>query len=72
MTSFELLRSLAVVFHLTGLLVCLLGLHLARHPQRRWPGRALALCGFIIAATPTLLQLFGIIEPVPISAAPPN
>ncbi|MBY5927134.1 MULTISPECIES: hypothetical protein [unclassified Halomonas] len=70
MTPFELLRSLAVVFHMSGLVVCLLGLHIAR--THRWPRRLLAACGFIIAATPTLLQLFGIVEPMPVPAVLPE
>ncbi|MGQ7248194.1 hypothetical protein ACUN9Y_12760 [Halomonas sp. V046] len=71
MTSFEVLQSVSVIFHLAGLAVCLAGLGLARRPQRRWIGRSLALLGFIIAATPTLLQLLGVIEPVPMSSLPP-
>ncbi|MEQ6916708.1 hypothetical protein [Halomonas aquatica] len=72
MTTFELLQMLGYVFNILGLLVCIGGLTLARRPGRRLLGRSLAVLGFVIAATPVLLQLFGLVEPVPVGSLPPR
>ncbi|APE31733.1 hypothetical protein BOX17_12670 [Halomonas aestuarii] len=72
MTTFELMQMLGYVFNILGLLVCIGGLTLARRPERRLLGRSLAVLGFVIAATPVLLQLFGLVEPMPAGALPPN
>ena len=72
MTTYELMQMLGYVFNILGLLVCIGGLTLARRPERRLLGGSLAVLGFVIAATPVLLQLFGLVEPIPASALPPN
>lgn len=72
MTTFELMQMLGYVFNILGLLICIGGLTLARRPDRRLLGRGLAVLGFVIAATPVLLQLFGLVEPIPAGALPPR
>lgn len=72
MTTFDLLQMLGYVFNILGLLICIGGLTLARRPERRVLGRSLAVLGFAIAATPLLLQLFGVVQPVPAGAMPPR
>lgn len=71
MTAYQLLQMLGYVFNVAGLLVCLAGLSLARRPRHRRTGRLLAALGFVIAATPVLAQLFGLVEPLPAGALPP-
>ncbi|TDO06889.1 MULTISPECIES: hypothetical protein [Halomonas] len=70
MTTYELLQILGYAFNILGLLVCIGGLTLARRPDRRLLGRGLAALGFLIAATPVLVQLLGLVEPVPVGALP--
>lgn len=72
MTAYQLLQMLGYAFHFVGLVVCLLGLTLARRPKHRWVGRALALLGFLIAVSPVLAQLFGLVEPVPVDRMAPR
>lgn len=72
MTAYNLLQMLTYLFHLIGLLVCLAGLSLARRPGRLLTGRAVAVFGFLIAVTPLLIQLFGVIEPAPLPPLPPR
>ncbi|TDR56238.1 hypothetical protein DFP85_104160 [Halomonas ventosae] len=72
MTTYDLLQMLGYVFNILGLLVCIGGLTLARRPDRRLLGRSLAVLGFVIAAAPVLVQLLGLVEPVPVSALPPR
>jgi len=72
MTTFEMLQMLGYVFNLLGLVICIGGLTLARRPDRRLLGRSLAVLGFVIAATPLLLQLFGVVQPIPAGALPPR
>ncbi|SFU40752.1 hypothetical protein [Halomonas korlensis] len=72
MTAYDLLQMLTYGFHLVGLLVCLAGLSLARRPERRLTGRAVAVFGFLIAVAPVLMQLFGVIEPAPMPSLPPR
>ncbi|SEK94535.1 hypothetical protein [Halomonas daqiaonensis] len=70
MTPYALLQMLGYVFNILGLLVCIGGLTLAHRTDRRLLGGSLAVLGFMIAATPMLVQLFGLVEPVPVSAPP--
>ena len=63
MTFTQLFAMAGYVFNIIGIIVCLVGLHLARRPTRRGLGRGLAVLGVLIAASPLLLQLFGIVEP---------
>ncbi|MEC9484141.1 MAG: hypothetical protein UMU75_12610 [Halomonas sp.] len=70
MTFAQTLGIAGYLFNVLGIVVCLVGLHLARQPSRRLLGRGLAVLGFLIAATPLLLQLFGIVEPAPPPALP--
>lgn len=72
MTTYDLLPMLGYVFNILGLLVCIGGLTLARRPDRRLLGGSLAVLGFVIAAAPVLVQLFGLVEPVPVSTLPPQ
>ncbi|MCL7940637.1 hypothetical protein M8009_10050 [Halomonas sp. ATCH28] len=72
MTTYDLLQMLGYVFNILGLLVCIGGLTLARRPDRRLLGRSLAVLGFVIAAAPVLVQLLGLVEPVPVGALPPR
>ncbi|WP_280547577.1 MULTISPECIES: hypothetical protein [unclassified Halomonas] len=72
MTTYDLLQMLGYVFNILGLLVCIGGLTLARRPDHRVLGRSLAVLGFVIAAAPVLVQLLGLVEPVPVSALPPR
>lgn len=72
MTTYDLLPMLGYVFNTLGLLVCIGGLTLARRADRRLLGRSLAVLGFVIAATPVLVQLLGLVDPVPVSALPPR
>ncbi len=72
MTTYDLLPMLGYVFNILGLLVCIGGLTLARRPDRRLLGGSLAVLGFVIAAAPVLVQLFGLVEPVPVSTLPPR
>lgn len=72
MTAYQLLQMLSYAFHFVGLVVCILGLTLARRPKYRLLGRCLAVLGFMIAVSPVLAQLFGLVEPVPIGSMPPR
>ncbi|QJQ95767.1 MULTISPECIES: hypothetical protein [Halomonadaceae] len=66
----EILAMVSFIAHLVGLVVCLIGLTTARNPERRKLGYSLAVLGFLIAALPMLLQMFGVITPTP--ASPPR
>lgn len=57
----DLLEMSLFVFNLVGLIVCLVGLTLARRRERRKLGYAIATLGFLIAAAPMLVQLFGVL-----------
>lgn len=57
MATQELLEMSLFVFNLVGLVVCLIGLSLARRSRRRALGYGIAILGFLIAATPMLAQL---------------
>jgi hypothetical protein len=72
MSAYQLLQMLSYAFHFIGLVVCILGLTLARRPAYRWLGRGLAVLGFLIAISPLLAQLFGLVEPVPVGSLPPQ
>jgi len=72
MTPYELLQMLGYVFNILGLLVCIGGLTLARRTNHRLLGGSLAVLGFVIAAAPVLVQMFGLVEPVPAGAVPPR
>ncbi len=70
MTPYELLQMLGYALNILGLLVCIGGLTLARRPERRLLGGSLAALGFLIAASPVLVQLLGLVDPVPVNALP--
>jgi len=72
MTPYELLQMLSYVFNILGLLICIGGLTLARRQNQRLLGGALAVLGFLIAASPVLVQMLGLVEPVPVGAMPPR
>ncbi|MGM0783293.1 MULTISPECIES: hypothetical protein [Halomonadaceae] len=57
-----LLEMLTIPFNLLGLVVCLVGLTMARRRERRWPWYGMAGAGFLIAATPTLLAQLLLLE----------
>lgn len=62
MTIGPFLGMASYLFNILGIVVCLVGLTLARRPHRRRVGYAMAVLGFLIAASPLLAQLFGLIE----------
>ncbi|WP_043527324.1 hypothetical protein [Litchfieldella xinjiangensis] len=64
MTPYEVLYMSRFAFNVVGLIVCILGLSLARHPRRRSLGYGIAVLGFFIAGLPMLLHLFGFVTPV--------
>ena len=73
MTLAQILAMAGYLLNIIGIIVCLAGLHLARRLSRRNRGRALAVLGFLIAASPLLLQLFGLVDPAtPVSSRPPR
>ncbi|WP_163558862.1 hypothetical protein [Halomonas sp. NO4] len=55
MPLLPVLEALTIPFNLLGLVICLVGLTLAQRRQRRWPWYGMAVAGFMVAATPTLL-----------------
>lgn len=63
MTLGHFMQMAGYLFNIIGIVVCLAGLTLARRPSRRVIGYAIAVLGFLIAASPLLAQLFGVIEP---------
>ncbi|WP_136253879.1 MULTISPECIES: hypothetical protein [Halomonadaceae] len=68
----NLLPVLTLVLHTLGLVTCLIGLTIARTPQRKRLGQVLAVLGFLIAASPMLAQLLGIIPPPPVTPIVPD
>ncbi|MBF8222472.1 MULTISPECIES: hypothetical protein [Halomonadaceae] len=56
MSPQDTLEMATFLFNLLGLVICLLGLTLAR--RRRLLGYGIAVTGFVIAAAPMLAQLF--------------
>lgn len=56
MSPQDTLEMATFLFNLLGLVICLLGLTLAR--RRRLLGYGIAVAGFVIAAGPMLVQLF--------------
>lgn len=63
MTLGQFMQMAGYLFNIVGIVVCLVGLTLARRPNNRTMGYVIAGLGFLIAATPLLAQLFGLIEP---------
>jgi len=61
----DLLPALTLVLHTLGLVICLVGLTIARQPSRKRLGQLLAGLGFLIAASPMFGQLAGVIPPPP-------
>lgn len=72
MTAYQLLQMLGYAFNVIGLVVCIAGLTLARNARHRLIGRVIAALGFVIAASPVLVQLLGLVEPVPVGPLPPS
>ncbi|WP_192036331.1 hypothetical protein [Halomonas sp. YLGW01] len=68
----DLLPALTLMLHTLGLVICLVGLTMARHPRRKRLGQVLAGLGFLIAASPMLGQLTGLIPPPPATPLVPN
>lgn len=68
----DLLPLLTLVLHSLGLVTCLVGLTVARQPRRRRLGQLLAGLGFLIAASPMLGQLTGVIPPPPVTPLVPG
>lgn len=72
MTAYQLLQMLGYALNIVGLVVCIAGLTLAKRERHRLIGRLLAVLGFLIAASPVLVQLLGLVEPVPTGVVPPS
>jgi MFS superfamily sulfate permease-like transporter len=51
------LEAATLVFNLTGMLICILGLTMAQKMTRRWPGYVIAVIGFLVATMPMFYQL---------------
>ncbi|HSH47840.1 MAG TPA: hypothetical protein VK991_04585 [Halomonas sp.] len=72
MTAYQLLPMLGYMFNIIGIVLCIVGLTLARNKRRRVIGGALAVLGFVVAASPMLVQLLGLVEPPPSGIMPPQ
>lgn len=72
MTAYQLLPMLGYLFNIIGIVLCIVGLTLARNKHRRVIGGLIAVVGFLIAASPMLVQLLGLIEPPPSGMMPPQ
>ncbi|GGX91530.1 hypothetical protein GCM10007160_18650 [Litchfieldella qijiaojingensis] len=70
MSAYELLDMAKIAFNIVGLLVCLAGLSLVKYRRRKVLGAGLAVLGFLIAASPMLAQLFGLVSPPPAPIIP--
>ncbi|EWH01739.1 hypothetical protein [Halomonas sp. BC04] len=57
MSPQELIEMFTLVFNLVGLVICLAGLTLAQRMRHRWPGYALAVVGFLVAALPLFFKM---------------
>nr|WP_299245536.1 hypothetical protein [uncultured Halomonas sp.] len=68
MSFAQFMQMAGYLLNVIGIVVCLLGLSLARRPSRRTLGYCIAGLGFLIAASPLFAQLFGLIPP-PMSAS---
>ncbi|MFC3282413.1 hypothetical protein [Litchfieldella rifensis] len=65
MSIYEVLEMARYLFNLLGLVICLIGLTLAKHSRRKVLGYGIAVLGFLIAVSPMLVQLFGLVSPPP-------
>lgn len=72
MTAYQLLPMLSYLFNIIGIALCIAGLTLARNRRRRVIGGLIAVIGFLIAASPMLVQLLGLVEPPPSGIMPPQ
>lgn len=72
MTFSQMLPMLGYVFNLIGVVVCISGLTIARNEHRRPLGVILAILGFLIAASPMILQLLGVFAPAAPGVVPPQ
>lgn len=70
MTAYEVLEMSRFAFNILGLIVCLIGLTLVKYRRRKVLGGSVAVLGFLIAAAPMLLQLFGLVSPPAIPIIP--
>ncbi|PMR75494.1 hypothetical protein [Billgrantia endophytica] len=57
MSPQELIEMSTFAFNLIGLVICLIGLTLVQRMTQRWPGYALAVAGFLIAALPLFYKM---------------
>lgn len=72
MTAYQLLPMFSYMFNIIGIVLCITGLTLVRNRHRRVLGGLITLIGFVIAASPMLAQLLGLIEPPPPGIMPPQ
>ncbi|SHF01625.1 hypothetical protein SAMN02745148_01613 [Modicisalibacter ilicicola DSM 19980] len=70
MSLAQFLEMAGYLLNVLGIVTCLAGLTLARHPSRRPLGYALAGLGFLLAASPLLAQLLGLVPPPAMAPTP--
>lgn len=70
MLSSQVLDMASYLFNILGIVVCLVGLTLAKRVERRPLGLSLAVLGFLIAASPLFTRLFGLVTVTPAPLLP--
>ncbi|WP_027967199.1 hypothetical protein [Halomonas halocynthiae] len=68
----QLLPMLGYIFNIIGIVLCIVGLTIAREPHRRILGSVLVVLGFLVAASPMLMQIIGIFAPSASGLLPPQ
>lgn len=72
MSFSQMLPMLGYIFNIIGIVVCIFGLTVARNKHRRPLGVVLVALGFLVAASPMLMQLMGIFQPSAVGIMPPQ
>ncbi|MGC3874009.1 hypothetical protein ACPF7Z_12145 [Halomonas sp. GXIMD04776] len=73
MSFAQFMEMAGYLLNIIGIVTCLAGLTLTRRPSRRTLGYLIAGLGFLIAASPLLAQLFGLVPPpAPVTTLPPG
>ncbi|MGO2131377.1 MAG: hypothetical protein ACTH3D_00555 [Halomonas sp.] len=68
----QMLPMFGYVFNVIGIVLCIVGLTIARNKHRRVLGGILVVLGFLIAASPMLMQMMGAFEPSATGVVPPQ